>query len=136
MPLFTFRLVMIASVLAISPAASAQGCGEQSTQADLDVCADKDFQAADKALNQTFREIETRLSEDPDGKQRLIAAQKAWIGFRDAECDFQTFHSRDGSIYPMLVSECMTTLTKNRTEALKVYLACDEGDTLCPVPMP
>jgi uncharacterized protein YecT (DUF1311 family) len=111
-------------------------CNDESTQADLDVCADQDFKAADTALNRTYAEIEKRLAEFPDAKKRLIVTQKAWVGSRDAECDFQTVWSRDGSIYPLLVSECLATMTRKRTEELKVYLNCEDGDTLCPVPAP
>ena len=111
-------------------------CNDQSTQADLDVCADQEFKAADIALNRAYSEIQKRLADDAGGKKRLTVAQKAWIGFRDAECDFQTFNSRDGSIYPMIVSECLTAMTGKRTEALKVYLNCEEGDLTCPVPAP
>jgi uncharacterized protein YecT (DUF1311 family) len=124
------------SLLAGPAAAVPPGCSEESTQFDLDVCADQEFKAADAELNSTYTEIEKRLREYPDGAKRLIATEKAWIGFRDAECDFQTFWSRQGSIYPLLVSECFTTMTKQRTEQLKVYLHCEDGDTLCPVPAP
>jgi uncharacterized protein YecT (DUF1311 family) len=121
-------------VLASMSIAIAGNCNDQSTQSDLNVCADQDFKAADKALNEVYRTIVKRLSQDSESKTRLTAAQKAWIAFRDAECDFQSGNSIQGSIYPMLVSICRTGLTKKRTEELKVYLKCDEGDTLCPVP--
>jgi uncharacterized protein YecT (DUF1311 family) len=75
-------------------------------------------------------------ADDADGRNLLTTAQKAWIAFRDAECDFQAGNSVDGSIYPMLIAMCRTGLTQKRTEELKVYLNCDEGDTLCPVPAP
>jgi uncharacterized protein YecT (DUF1311 family) len=121
-------------MLAGMPAALAANCNDSSNQMQLDVCADQDFKAADKALNAAYQEIAKRLSQDAEGKKRLVVAQKAWIGFRDAECAFQTGNSIDGSIYPMLVSICKTTLTKKRTLDLKAYLKCGEGDTLCPVP--
>jgi hypothetical protein len=43
-----------------------------------------------------------RLGADEATKKRLKEAQRAWIAFRDAECDFATSGSRDGSIYPMI----------------------------------
>ena len=126
--------VVCLGVLAGMSTAIAGNCNDQSTQSDLNVCADQDFKTADKALNEVYRAIVQRLSQDPEGKTRLTAAQKAWIGFRDAECDFQSGNSIEGSIYPMLVLICRTGLTQKRTDELKVYLKCDEGDTLCPVP--
>lgn len=34
----------------------------------------------------------------------------------------------------MVVSTCLDDLTKTRTETLKGYLSCEEGDLACPVP--
>jgi uncharacterized protein YecT (DUF1311 family) len=127
-------LALFGSLAAILPAAAE--CNDQSNQMELDICADQEFKMADKALNETYGEIAKRLSDDPDGRKRLTAAQKGWLVFRDAECSFQAGNSVDGSIYPMLISMCRTGLTQKRTEELKTYLNCEEGDTLCPVPAP
>ena len=128
--------LVVCGAIASPAAAVPPKCNDQSNQMELDVCADQEFKAADTALNRSYSEIQKRLADDADGKKRLTVAQKAWIGFRDAECDFQTFNSKDGSIYPMIVSECLTAMTKKRTEELKVYLNCEEGDLSCPVPAP
>ncbi len=92
------------------------------------------FQAADKALNQAFRQVEHRLSGDADGKARLVKAQRAWIAFRDAECMFQSSGEDGGSAAPMVIAVCKEKLTAARTGQLKAYLACEEGDLACPVP--
>src|SRR5262245_28794251 len=89
-------------VLAGMSTAIAGNCNDQSTQSDLNICADQDFKAADKALNDVYQTIVKRLSQDPGGKTRLTVSQKAWIAFRDAECDFQSGGSIQGSIHPML----------------------------------
>jgi uncharacterized protein YecT (DUF1311 family) len=137
MPLNVAVVTMLVGLAMTDPAAAVPPkCNDQSNQMELDICADQAFEAADTALNRTYQEIQKRLAGDADGKKRISAAQKAWISFRDAECDFQTYLSKDGSIYPMLVSECITTLTKRRTEELKLYLNCEEGDLSCPVPVP
>lgn len=93
-----------------------------------------DFQKADKALNATFRQIQNRLSDDADGKARLVKAQRAWIAFRDAECTFQSSGEDGGSAAPMVAASCKATLTAQRTRQLKAYLNCQEGDLACPVP--
>lgn len=100
--------------------------------ADSDPAAD--FQKADKTLNATFRQVEHRLSDDADGKTRLINAQKAWISFRDAECTFQSSGEDGGSAAPMVVAACKAALTTERTKQLNAYLGCQEGDLACPVP--
>jgi uncharacterized protein YecT (DUF1311 family) len=137
MPLIVALAALLVGAAIADPAAAVPPkCNDQSNQMELDICADEEFKGADTALNQTYAEIQKRLAEDADGKKRLTVAQKAWISFRDAECDFQTYLSRDGSIYPMIVSECLTAVTRKRTDELKVYLNCEEGDLSCPVPAP
>lgn len=75
-----------------------------------------------------------RLADDADGRKLLQVSQRAWIAFRDAECAFQNDHSKDGSIYPLLMGQCLTALTKARAGQLGAYLNCEEGDMSCPVP--
>ena len=52
----------------------------------------------------------------------------------DAECKFSASGVAGGSVYPLIYNNCITSVTKTRTEALKQYLKCEEGDMSCPVP--
>src|SRR5690606_19485021 len=117
------RLVLAVAALSLAcPAALA----------DSDPAAD--FQKADKTLNDTFKQIEHRLSDDADGKSRLVRAQRAWIAFRDAECTFQSSGDDGGSAAPLVIASCKAALTAERDKQLKAYLSCQEGDLACPVP--
>ncbi|WP_353644394.1 lysozyme inhibitor LprI family protein [Mesorhizobium sp. WSM2239] len=127
-------ILLIAGLLS-SSAAVAQECDRSDeSQAGVNICAHEDYKTVDAKLNETYGEIMKRLSDDPDGRKLLQAAQRAWIAFRDAECDFSTAGSQSGSIYPTLMSGCLQSLTEARTEQLGGYLECDEGDMSCPVP--
>ena len=127
--------ILCLATLGCSAPALAQECNpSDETQTGLNICAAAGFKAEDARLNKTYREIVGRLADDAEGKKLLQAAQRAWISFRDAECAFSTDASKDGSIHPMLVSDCLAGLTKARTEQLGVYLDCEEGDMSCPVP--
>lgn len=97
-----------------------------------DVAAE--FQQADKALNDAYRSIVHRLADDPGAKARLVHAQRAWIAFRDAECDFRSGGVDGGSAAPAVIMVCRTQLTSDRTTRLNTYLNCEEGDLACPVP--
>lgn len=123
---------LAASLLVPAAAARAGNC--DANQMTMNECAGKAFEEADKQLNADFKEIEKRLVDDADAKKRLVAAQRAWIAFRDAECAFQTAPSADGSMYPMLVANCKAAMTNQRLMDFKTYLACEEGDMSCPVP--
>lgn len=127
-------LICLAAIGNASPASS-QGCDRSDeTQSGMNICADADYRQEDAKLNQKYGQIVTRLADDAEGRKLLKEAQRAWIAFRDAECTFSTNASSDGSIYPMLVSQCRADLTRARVDQLETYLGCEEGDMSCPVP--
>lgn len=134
----TFVLIALTSfgLGAMVPISSAHAadCANASDQSIQNECADKDYKKSDAELNKLYQSIRGRLSNQPDAVKKLITAQKAWIAFRDAECDFASFRSQDGSVYPMLISMCRDALTQTRAKDFKAYLSCEEGDLSCPVP--
>ncbi len=129
------RLVLVVLVTLIPASLSAaDDCADALDQRTMNGCADETYKAADSELNAVYQEIVRRLAEDTDTKLLLVKAQRAWIGFRDAECDFATSAVAGGSIYPTICAGCAEALTLKRSEELKSYLACEEGDLSCPVP--
>jgi uncharacterized protein YecT (DUF1311 family) len=103
------------------------------SQADISACADADYKAADTELNMVYRQLEQRLS-DADTRRRLVAAQRAWVTFRDSECQFMSSAAQAGSAYPTVVSGCLADLARKRVADLRRLLQCPEGDLACPVP--
>ncbi len=98
----------------------------------MNECANRAFQRADAELNALYTDI-GRRSSDPQSKKLLIAAERAWVAFRDNECTFSTASSIGGTIHPMAYSGCLERLTSARIGDLKRYLQCDEGDMGCPL---
>ena len=95
----------------------------------MNICADKDFQKADKALNAAYKRAMTRAAStdkelgemEPDyagAVEALKKAQRAWIGYRDGQCGLAGFEARGGTMEPMLVSGCLADLTRKRTQEL------------------
>ncbi|MGA2042753.1 MAG: lysozyme inhibitor LprI family protein, partial [Roseiarcus sp.] len=84
--------------------------------------------------NGAYKEIIRRLAGDPATTRLLIEAQKAWLGWRDAECAFASSPNAGGSMFAMVVSTCLETVTKKRAAELGAYLRCAEGEADCPVP--
>ena len=109
-------------------------CAHASTQGAMNQCAAQENKAADDELNSLYKQITARLKDDPQAKQLLVKAQRAWISFRDAECNFSASGVEGGSVYPLVHSNCTTAVTKARVETFKTYLKCEEGDLSCPVP--
>ena len=130
------RILVVAGLAAglFSVPAFADDCDGAQSQSAMTACYGDAFKAADKALNATYGKVEHRLRDDPDTKKLLVAAERAWIAFRDDECAFSASGTEGGSMYPMTVSICMTDLTDARTAQLAAFLHCEEGDMSCPVP--
>lgn|SRR5690606_6481665 len=130
---FTVALLALSSVIP-SVYSHPSDCTDAGDQRALNECTNNSYKKSDSELNQLYKEIKTRLKQDPDSAKKLAASQRSWITFRDAECDFATANSQDGSAYGIWVSLCRDRLTKARIKDFKAYLSCEEGDLSCPVP--
>jgi uncharacterized protein YecT (DUF1311 family) len=105
----------------------APDCGKAETHADMNICADQDFDAADAALNAQYAKTRAAMqATDGDleagmkgAEKALLAGQRGWIAYRDGECEAEGFQARGGSMEPMLVSGCKATMTRLRTKELK-----------------
>jgi uncharacterized protein YecT (DUF1311 family) len=96
------------------------------TQLQLNMTADQAFKASDSQLNTLYKEMLGKY--DQQNKALLIASERAWITYRDAECKFETAPFSQGSIYPMYYAQCLTDKTNQRIVELKSQLNCKEGD--------
>jgi uncharacterized protein YecT (DUF1311 family) len=105
-------------------------CNKAVTQTDMNFCANKDYQAADKKLNDVYRKVAAALG-DKNYQAKLKAAEKAWIGYRDTECTFETAENEGGSIHPLVYSGCLTRQTIARTKELQAYLVCFKDADKC-----
>lgn len=128
-------ILAAALILGAPSYASAQDkCADATDQSTMTECAGDAFGKSDKQLNDLYRQVEKRLSDDADTRKLLGQAQRAWIKFRDAECDFQSSATAGGSARPMVIAMCMDSLTQARVKDLQGYLKCEQGDMSCPVP--
>lgn len=100
-------------------------CPEGRTQMDMNACAADEWALADSILNDTWRQVTRTLRPERAGPLR--DAQRAWIRFRDAECEFQASRYGGGSIAPSVEALCRAELTRRRTEDLMQVLHDDEA---------
>ena len=99
-------------------------CGKFTTQMDLNECAVGNLKSADKALNEAYQALIAKQDEAAS-KQRLKAAQRAWIAFRDRECAFEVGPQEGGgTIWPMENAGCLEGITATRIRELKQALSC------------
>ncbi len=95
-------------------------------QMGLSFCAYQDFEAADLELNETWAEVrskiradETEIEEFKGWFDQALAAQRAWLGYRDAQCETEGFSFNGGSMQPMVMSTCKMRITEARTLELQ-----------------
>ena len=103
-------------------------CDDPQAQIEMNLCAWRDFEAADAALNGQWAETSTKMKaldaerlpdNQPGYFETLLEAQRAWLKFRDAQCLSEGFLARGGSAQPLLVAQCRAYLTEMRTEQLR-----------------
>ena len=95
-------------------------CPDANSQYEMNVCAHKEFQAADAALNRIYNQLSSRLDEGRRAK--LKEAELAWLKYRDGNCEFVSSEYEGGSMRPMVHSFCLADVTRARTAELKRQL--------------
>ncbi len=91
-------------------------CASPDTQTQMNICAGAEYERADVQLNNAYQaNLSTVSGAQAD---QLVAAEQAWIAYRDQYCDFVQGQYAGGSIQPLIYGTCMTQLTQERTALL------------------
>lgn len=108
-----------------------QAKADMGIQQEMNICAHRDYLLADRELNAQWKLTAAKMKaldaeadfpawdERPGYFDQLLAAQRAWIAFRDAHCASEGYWARGGSLEPLLVSTCKSALTQARTAQLR-----------------
>ena len=128
--------MIIAPLLLLAAAAAdpAVDCENAMAQPDLNTCAYQEYERADAAMNVQWtltvaamkeqdRAFDRSYDKRPGYYDTLLAAQRAWLKYRDKQCANESYAMRGGSAEPMLFSGCMATMTAARTAELKTLIA-------------
>lgn len=111
-------LSMTGSTVGQSNKAGNQACENAKTQSEMNQCSAAAYRAADKDLNAVYGSLKEKL--DPDLFVKLQAAQRAWVAYRDANCEAESALYEGGSIQPMIRSSCLERATRSRIDELHV----------------
>lgn len=126
--------VLLLAVLAVVPAVHAEDedkidCSNAMSTVEMNHCAGLDLDKADAELNKVYKMALSRIPEIAmdeapfDAKsweEALRASQRAWVAFRDAECDRHVpMGWTGGTGTTVAVLGCKSALTEARTKALK-----------------
>lgn len=106
-------------------------CIDPQTQMELTYCASVDYESADADLNALWPSIvaaakysDEYVAEQVEGTgvpttlEALLTAQRAWLKFRDAQCEYEAYEVFGGTAQPMVGSLCLTRLTRERIDVL------------------
>jgi uncharacterized protein YecT (DUF1311 family) len=109
---------------------------------EMNQCSGEQYKKADARLNVVYRKALTLLTTDLDKArnrndndetkhveisiQKLKAAERAWIQYRDLHCDAAGHEYEGGSMRPMMWADCMKLTTEHRIADLKE--AYEDGD--------
>jgi uncharacterized protein YecT (DUF1311 family) len=86
--------------------------------------ASKVYKQADTKLNAVFNRLLAKIDDEVQ-KEKLRSAQRAWLKYRDANAEFESFFYDGGTIQPQICTNSLTTMTKNRTKELQHILATE-----------
>lgn len=82
-------------------------------------CADQDYKVADQHLNETYKSFRAAVKSEKEITQRLVATQRAWITFRDANCKLEGATMLGGTGETPIILGCLARVTNERTAQLE-----------------
>lgn len=139
-------LIAISAALALTATSALAAepplnCSNAQSNLEMKMCAQRDFEAADKELNAVFtkavaeaRAINKDTTETvggekmPNLEQKLRATQRSWMAYRDGNCEYQSLMYWGGTHASLAYSLCMVDMTKSRTKELKDTLNGGQGE--------
>jgi uncharacterized protein YecT (DUF1311 family) len=81
-------------------------------------CIDAEIKRQDARLNKAYKALVADLN--PERKKQLLAAQRAWLKFRDTNCAFY-FDPEGGTIARVKAVDCLMTMTASRATELENF---------------
>jgi uncharacterized protein YecT (DUF1311 family) len=124
----TSAVASVSSDLAAIDARYKACMAKNSDNMGLKECTNKAHSEADKVLTNTYSSIQAALrttqpgDSEADNKKeefkRLLASERAWITYRDAECDLQGVEMLGGSGEGLVIGTCLYSLTQQRAKDL------------------
>jgi uncharacterized protein YecT (DUF1311 family) len=124
------------SALVMILAAAASNCGDKSSQTAMTMCQAEVSERADAEMNRVWKQVYAQMKrsdrEEPTPTRSdqgfapaLLASQRAWLTYRDAECQIESYEWRGGSMQPFTYNQCTTALTQERTRQLRAIITWD-----------
>jgi uncharacterized protein YecT (DUF1311 family) len=92
------------------------------TTIQLEGCAEQKILQSDKTIDTLNGEIFTALKSTSGGQTRFVAANTAWLKYRNAYCLAAASQFAGGTLAPVADANCTVTLNKQHVANLKIFL--------------
>ena len=102
---------MIIGFLAAAAVGQLSFSCDQQTTSELVACALQQYRVSDGALNKQWK----AMAHGP----ALLRAQRAWLAYRDAECEVENPATPEGREYPVYKYLCLARLNAERVDLLR-----------------
>jgi uncharacterized protein YecT (DUF1311 family) len=132
------RAAVLAAFVATQAHAAPQfkvDCSDPQSNSEMKFCTEVELKRADAELNEVYQQALTAAREGyrkmhgelgyenmPDSEAVLRKAQRAWVAFRDANCDYQYQVYYGGSLAGLSFLACKSDMTKARVHELKAMM--------------
>ena len=94
-------------------------CGEYMSYKQVFGCFSTLYVKADQELNDQYSKLSRSL--DPVNRKNLVAAQRLWVKFRDADCMFSEPREESDNLVSSGRNICLVRRTLDRLEQLEGY---------------
>jgi uncharacterized protein YecT (DUF1311 family) len=79
-------------------------------------CENSRYEESEHRLNSEYGQLMKHL--DPFRQEKLRAAQRAWLAFRNANADFLASEAQGGSLAPLIKVTALADMTEARATEL------------------
>jgi len=93
-------------------------CKDAKTQREMNECLAAAYQKADEELNVFYSSLRKKIGEV--SFKKLQEAQRAWLKYRDANCEADSALYEGGSIQSAMRSGCLERVTRGRIAELHI----------------
>jgi uncharacterized protein YecT (DUF1311 family) len=112
--------VLALSLLLCSASSFALDCDNAVSTPDLNECAAREQKAVEAILNTVYQRV-LKATSAPAVRTQLVAAQRAWIKFRGADCKAVHQKYADGTIRTVMYLGCMQNRAETRIKELEMF---------------
>jgi len=112
--------VLALSLLLCSASSFALDCENAVSTPDLNECAAREQKQVEVKLNQVYQRVLKTVTASKVRSQ-FVAAQRAWVKFREADCKAVYEQHADGTIRTVMYLGCMQNRAETRIKELEMF---------------